>query len=341
MRKFDRPLSPTITACLGNSRPYLEKPPEGHVRILCVGDVHGQWSEIDEDAIIALSPDVVLFVGDYGNEDVTIVRRIANFSEKTDAACAAVLGNHDGFYTMSHIGRKRCPYDSLQFDRVREQLDLLAPINPGYRSLVVNTSVPFSIVGGRPLSWGGPHWKHANFYRQYFQVGGMSDSAERITSAAVNASHNSIIFLAHSGPTGLGDKPSDPCGRDWGSTPGGDYGDADLRQSIDAARARGKVVPLVVFGHMHSILSNGLGFRTMLTCETDAETGKVTVMLDAAVVPRHKRGRGRQDIICQFSVVELGSNLSVQSVEQIWVSRIGEIVESNVLYDGRATAAAL
>lgn len=332
-------LSSAPSESTGEPRLRLGKTIDGNVRIVCVGDVHGQWSELDEEALAALSPDVVLFVGDYGNENVAVVKRIADFSSRTEAQCAAVLGNHDGFYTMSHIGRERCPYDSTLFDRVQEQLDLLAPINPSYRSLTLKSPVQFSVVGGRPFSWGGPHWKHSSFYRKYYQVEDMSQSSERITNAALTAGHDSVIFLSHSGPTGLGEKPGDPCGRDWGSEPGGDYGDEDLRQSIDAARKGGKAVPLVVFGHMHHILDNNLGQRTMLSSETDPVTGKVTVMLDTAVVPRNKKHSHRLDTLSQFSIVELNANSTVVTVEQVWASRRGEIVEAKLLYDNRLVTA--
>lgn len=40
------------------------------IRLICVGDIHGQWDEEDEMALRSLNPDMALFVGDYGDEDV-------------------------------------------------------------------------------------------------------------------------------------------------------------------------------------------------------------------------------------------------------------------------------
>ena len=38
------------------------------LKIAIVGDVHDQWDENDRDALHALNVDLVLFVGDFGNE---------------------------------------------------------------------------------------------------------------------------------------------------------------------------------------------------------------------------------------------------------------------------------
>lgn len=316
------------------ARPRLAAPAAGRTRLICVGDMHDAWGETDEAALRAMAPDAVLFVGDYGNENVGLVRRLATFADDVDFFVAAVLGNHDGFFSMSQRGRDNCPYNASEEDRVREQLELLRKYNPSYKSLDVHdAATKLSVVGGRPLTWGGPYWKHARFYRDYFNVYGMSQSAAKIEEAAVGASHGSLVFLSHNGPTGLGRLPSDPCGKDWGDDIGGDYGDEDLRNGIAAARRAGRAVPLVVFGHMHHRLRRG-GMRTMLKMEEDGSSGRNTIMLDAAVVPRHRKSSRGHGIVCQFTVVELDSAGGVDTVEQVWATGTGEIVESTVLLGG-------
>lgn len=313
------------------SRSRLPAPAAGHTRLICVGDMHDAWGTTDEAALTAMAPDAVLFVGDYGNENVRVVRRVAKFAESANFMVAAVLGNHDGFFSMSQRGRDNCPYNASKEDRVREQLELLQECNPSYKSLNVNgAATQVSIVGGRPLTWGGPYWKHARFYREYFKIYGMSQSAAMIEEAAVGAEHGKVVFLSHNGPTGLGRLPSDPCGKDWGEDVGGDYGDEDLRDGIEGARRAGKAVPLVVFGHMHHRLQRG-GMRTMLKVEEDGASGRKTVMLDAAVVPRHRRRPSGDGIACQFTVVELDSEGAVDTVEQVWATGTGEIIESKML----------
>lgn len=321
------------------ARPRLPAPAAGRTRLICVGDMHDAWGETDEAALTAMAPDAVLFVGDYGNENVGVVRRLAKFADAAEFFVAAVLGNHDGFFSMSQIGRDNCPYNASEEDRVREQLELLQKYNPSYKSLDVQAAATkLSVVGGRPLTWGGPYWKHARFYREYFQVYGMSQSAAMIEEATVSASHGSVVFLSHNGPTGLGRLPSDPCGKDWGEKLGGDHGDEDLRNGIEAARFAGKAVPLVVFGHMHHRLMHG-GMRTMLKTERDGSTGRKTVMLDAAVVPRHRKIPSGGGVACQFTVVELDSAGGVDTVEQVWATGTGEIVESTILLGGENSVA--
>jgi hypothetical protein len=45
------------------------------IRIAIIGDVHDQWTEADARALHFLQPDMALFVGDFGNEVVPLVRR--------------------------------------------------------------------------------------------------------------------------------------------------------------------------------------------------------------------------------------------------------------------------
>lgn len=63
-------------------------------RLALVGDVHDQWSHADVVALHALRPDMTLFVGDIGNENVPLVERIASL----DKPKAVILGNHDALY---------------------------------------------------------------------------------------------------------------------------------------------------------------------------------------------------------------------------------------------------
>lgn len=61
------------------------------MRLAVVGDVHGQWSERDEAALRWLGADMALFVGDFGEEVVELVGRVAAL----DVPKAVILGNHD------------------------------------------------------------------------------------------------------------------------------------------------------------------------------------------------------------------------------------------------------
>ncbi|MGL5077838.1 MAG: metallophosphoesterase, partial [Waterburya sp.] len=98
------------------------------ITIAVVGDVHNLWSYEDEIALEHLGVDLVLFVGDFGNEAVEIVRQIASVKLPK----AVILGNHDAWYTASSWGRQKAPYNQAKEDRVQQQLDLLGKDHVGF-----------------------------------------------------------------------------------------------------------------------------------------------------------------------------------------------------------------
>ncbi len=98
------------------------------IKIAVVGDVHDRWEPEDGEALKHLGVDLVLFVGDFGNESVEVVRAIAGL----DIAKAAVFGNHDAWYTATEWGRSQCPYDRQKENRVKQQLDLMGEAHVGY-----------------------------------------------------------------------------------------------------------------------------------------------------------------------------------------------------------------
>nr|GMC61349.1 Calcineurin-like phosphoesterase domain, apaH type [Ipomoea batatas] len=72
------------------------------VRIAVVGDVHDDWDlEEDRKALQYLKPDLVLFTGDFGNENVDLVKSIADL----EIAKAVILGNHDAWNTSQFSGK--------------------------------------------------------------------------------------------------------------------------------------------------------------------------------------------------------------------------------------------
>ena len=75
----------------------MNQPPE-QITIAVVGDVHNQWDEQDQQALEHLKVDLVLFVGDFGNEAIEVVYQISNL----EIPKAAIMGNHDAWYSASH-----------------------------------------------------------------------------------------------------------------------------------------------------------------------------------------------------------------------------------------------
>jgi uncharacterized protein (TIGR04168 family) len=298
------------------------------IKLAVIGDVHGHWDHQDEPALKALGIDLVLLVGDFGNEAVDLVRSIAQLSLPK----AIAFGNHDAWYTATDWGRHNCPYDRTQEDRVQQQLDLLGESHVGYGKLDF-PDFGLSVVGGRPFSWGGPEWKNAPFYRDRFGVNSFAESTDRMVTAARQTAFETLIFLGHNGPTGLGELPEDPCGKDWAPI-GGDHGDPDLAAAIAHTQKLGKAVPLVTFGHMHHTLRHTKQYQRR-ALHVDETTG--TVYLNAACAPRilHTENTVRRN----FFVVTLQSG-HVEQIQLVWLDPAFSITSEQLFYQRQPIGAA-
>lgn len=284
-----------------------------------MGDIHNQWESEDATALQRLGVDLALFVGDFGNEAVEVTRAIAAL----DLPTAVVLGNHDAWYSATEWGRRKCPYDRTVEDRVQQQLDLLGAAHIGYGRLEL-PQLKLSILGGRPFSWGGSKWEHvAHFYQERYGIDSLETSTARLRSQVEQANHETIIFVGHSGPFGLGDAPGSPCGKDWKPV-GGDYGDPDLAAAIALAQQMGKQVSLVTFGHMHHRLRHTQQLRQRLVQDRAG-----TVYLNAASVPRIIRTEST--CVRNFSLVVIEQGEVVEAA-LVWLDENFAIASQEVLY---------
>ncbi|PSB03256.1 TIGR04168 family protein [Merismopedia glauca] len=312
---------------MGHDRHHVHPERNRRVKIAVVGDVHNQWEADDALALHNLGVDLVLFVGDFGNEAVEVVAEIANL----DLPYAAILGNHDAWYSATDWGLKRSPYNREEEDWVQQQLDLLGDRHVGYTYLDF-PALNLTVVGGRPFSWGGSTWKCPDFYQKRFGVKSFAESTEKIVAAALASKYSNVIFIGHNGPLGLGSEPESPCGKDWEPI-GEDFGDPDLAEAIEKTMMAGKKVPLVTFGHMHHQLRQSSAMlrddtrpieRTALV---NGATG--TIYLNAASVPRIIKMDGSR--LHNFSLVELEAGI-VTAASLIWVDRQGKIAHQRQLY---------
>ncbi|HEY9699321.1 MAG TPA: TIGR04168 family protein [Trichocoleus sp.] len=305
-------------------QPSLSPPLSDTLTIAIVGDVHDHWEPDDEIALKQLGVDLVLLVGDFGNESVDLVRSIANIPIPK----AAILGNHDAWYTATDWGRK-LRTSGQQADQVQQQLDLLGAAHVGYGKLDF-PEFGLTVVGSRPFSWGGSNWEpHAPFYKKRYGVNSFADSTAKIVQSVEAAACNTIIFIGHCGPKGLGDQPEDLCGKDWKPL-GGDHGDPDFTDAIEQTRNLGKSIPLVAFGHMHHSLRHRKDqLRKMIEVQND------TVYLNAASVPRITQTEaGRQR---NFSLVKLSSG-TVAEASIVWVDEDYTIASQDFLYQQAVTS---
>jgi len=294
--------------------------PKNPIKIAVIGDIHGQWEIEDNLALEHNGVDLALFVGDFGNESIEVVKRIAALNLPK----ATVFGNHDAWYTASEWGRKQCPYDRSKEDRVQQQIDLLGKINVSFGKLDF-PEFNLSVVGSRPFSWGGPNWRNKGFYLNRYGIKSFEDSTSIITAAAEQTEYDNIIFLGHNGPFGLGDRPEDICGKDWQPI-GGDYGDPDFADAISKVRHSGKNIPLVTFGHMHHNLRH-TQTRSRTAVVRD-ETG--TIYYNSAKVPRVIQQGDR--ILRNFSIVSL-ENGAVSQISIIWVGQDFNVVSEEIFYN--------
>ncbi|MGB3298401.1 MAG: TIGR04168 family protein [Phormidesmis sp.] len=288
------------------------------VKIAVIGDIHDLWELKDNAALEHLKVDLALFVGDYGNEAVEVVRRVA----AVEVPKAAVMGNHDAYYSASNKGIKNCPYDRSREDWVQLQMDLLGDDHIGFSKREF-PQFGLTVVGGRPFSWGGSKWRYRKFYRDRFDVKNFEESLDLILAAADEAENSTLIFVGHVGPYGLGARPEDPCGKDWGDA-GGDYGDPDFAQAISLTQQSGKRVPLVTFGHMHHQLKNRDQLRKRV-----AKDAAGTLYFNAANVPRIEQtaaGNRRS-----FSLVTLSQG-TVESIVLIWLDEAFRTVSQEIIY---------
>ncbi|KAM3089908.1 TIGR04168 family protein [Phormidesmis sp. 146-35] len=289
------------------------------IKIAVIGDIHDLWDHEDEAALKALDVDLVLLVGDFGNESVEVVRAISQLSLPK----AAILGNHDAWYNATDWGIKQCPYDRRREDRLQQQIDLLGDSHVGYGKLDF-PKLGVSVVGSRPFSWGGSTWKNDKFYRDRCGVNSFEESVDRIVAAADSTNHETIVFIGHNGPTGLGNLPEDPCGKDWQPI-GGDHGDPDFEQAIAQVHQSGKTIPLVAFGHMHHTLRH----TKQQLRRSIHTTPQGTVYLNAARVPRIVQNQG--DRLRNFSLVTLESGV-VSQASLIWMDQNFNVNSETILY---------
>jgi uncharacterized protein (TIGR04168 family) len=299
------------------------------LKIAIVGDVHNQWDERDQQAVINLGADLVLFVGDFGNEAIEVVQRIAQLP----IPMAAVCGNHDAWFSMTPWGLEKCPYDRTQEDRVQAQLDALGVAHVGYGKLDF-PAWNVSVVGARPFSWGGSTWWKTAFYRDRWGVDSFADSTERIMDVVRSTQCDTLIFIGHNGPFGLGAEPEDPCGKDWQPI-GGDHGDPDFAEVLSKTAQLDKQIALVTFGHMHHTLrhTKSRKRRSLHLSHSPlshSPLSQPTVYLNAARVPRVQILENDQSRH-HFAWVTLVEGI-VDRASQAWVTPSGQILEEEILY---------
>ncbi len=245
-----------------------------------------------------------MFVGDLGDEDVDMVRRIAALAVPK----VVMLGNHDAWQSF---GRR------TSTDKLRESLEILGDDHLAYAVREV-PAAGVSVVGARPFSWGGQSLRSPELYDEIYGVRTMRQSAAAIVAAAREAHHRDLVILAHNGPLGLGAEPQDIFGKDFGK-PGGDWGDRDLALAIQRIEGMGLRVRAVIAGHMHHRLAHPRGEERTRFVRRGG-----TLFVNAAYVPRVEKTE--QGEVSHFVRTwwRLGE---CERIEETWVDLHGDIAE--------------
>ncbi len=277
------------------------------ISLAIAGDLHGFWNLEDNDLLRELNPDAILFVGDLGEGDFRLIKLINQLTIPT----AVILGNHDrGGDVTGEV--------------LRNQLSLLGERDCSWR--LRNWDSPnISVIGARPCSSGGGYFL-APAVQAVFGPVTIDQSIDRIVKASQKASESlPLVLLAHAGPTGLGSDARSLCGRDW-KKPYIDWGDKDLEISITKIQKQ-RHLDLVVFGHMHHKLKQGMGYR-----DTFVSDNFGTAYLNTASVPR----RGITDsgeVLSHFSWVEF-LNGKLHHISHRWYRTDATIAYKETLFDG-------
>lgn len=262
------------------------------LQIAIIGDIHRHFDERDVAFFNQSAYDVILCVGDLSNwrprEGLPMARRLAQLTKPT----VFIAGNHDTVSAgqllaeMNHWTRLQNLLSRQHEPRIRRLQEALGPViwgGYGVHPFGEGTD-GVTVITARPLTMGGSDFSFAPALARHYGVYNLAESAEKLKRCVDAAAHDRLIFLAHNGPTGLGNCATDIWGCDFLAEEG-DFGDEDLRVAIEYARRQGKQVVTVIAGHMHHHLKDGRSRVWQMEQEG-------TVYLNAAYVPRIFNRRG-------------------------------------------------
>jgi uncharacterized protein (TIGR04168 family) len=252
------------------------------LRLAVIGDVHLSFGPADVAHLDAQGLDAVLFVGDLSGYTPRGALRVARYVRSLKTRAFVIPGNHDTVGAPQLLAEMMQNETALQLlavgqrDRVEELRGSIAPAElVGYSMHRVGG---LTMIAGRPHSFGGPRLAFRPYLTEAFRVATLEASAARLKWLIDDVRDERVFFLAHNGPSGLGETRDSIWGCDFRRSEG-DFGDPDLEAAITHARVKGKRVVAVLAGHMHHALK-GRGMRRWLE-EKDG-----TLYVNAARVPR-------------------------------------------------------
>lgn len=281
-----------------------------------IGDVHLFWDDSDVAFFNDGGYDLLLFVGDLAGYTQVRGLRVARALRKLEVPAMCIPGNHDGLHAFQ-LGAEITPRAHRlrnvfcrgqtrrcrSFDRALGHVEMVAYS----RRRVAPGGVPLNIIVGRPHSIGGRRLACIRYLEKAFGVDSMDASASLLKSLIDQCDDAPILFLAHNGPSGLGDRASSIWGCDFRRKEE-DWGDRDLEEAIRYANGNGHNVLATVAGHMHR--RTKAGKRRPLQVEKEG-----VLYVNAAEVPRHRNVNGRKE----RHHVKLTVTPEMVTAEDFWV----------------------
>ena len=264
--------------------------------IAVIGDVHLFWDDTDVAFFNRGGYDLLLFVGDLAGYTQVRGLRVARSLRKLDVPAMCIPGNHDGLHALQlgaeiapRAHRFRDAFCRGQDARCRILDRALGRVEMvGYaRRRIAPGGVPLNIVVGRPHSIGGRRLACIRYLREAYRIDSMEESSARLKSLIDECDDAPILFLAHNGPSGLGDRASSIWGCDFRKKEE-DWGDRDLEEAVRYANGNGRRVLATVAGHMHRKTKSGK--RRPGQVQKDG-----VLYVNAAEVPRHRKINGRKE----------------------------------------------
>jgi uncharacterized protein (TIGR04168 family) len=260
-----------------------------------IGDVHLFWDDEDVAFFNRGGYDLILFVGDLAAYTQVRGHRTARSLQKLRVPAMCIPGNHDGLHAFQlgaeiapRAHRLREAFCLGQARRCRRLADALGDIE-----LVAYTNrrlapagIPLNIVVCRPHSIGGRRLACLRYLAEAYGVDSMESSIARLKSLVDACDDAPILFLAHNGPSGLGDRADSIWGCDFRRREE-DWGDQDLEAAVSYANSNGRKVLAAVAGHMHRKTKSGKSRPAQV--EKDG-----VLYVNAAEVPRHRQVNGEK-----------------------------------------------
>lgn len=284
--------------------------------IAVVGDVHLFWDAQDVEFFNHSGYDLVLFVGDLAAYTQVRGLRVARSIRKLTIPAMCIPGNHDGLHALQlgaeiapRAQRLRTAFCQGQDWRCRA-LDLAlgdVQLVSYSRHRLDFAGLGINLVVGRPHSIGGRRIACLRYLEKKHGIDSMNASTARIKALVDECDDAPIVFLAHNGPSGLGDRADSIWGCDFRRKEE-DWGDRDLEEAVSHAKQQGRTVLATVAGHMHRRTKAGKLRPGQL--EKDG-----TLYVNAAEVPRHRI----RDGVMRRHHVKLRIGRSAATAEDVWV----------------------